>query len=297
MRFLFVDRILHSSPGKLIRGIKHITPDDHFLIPHDSNRYCFASSLIGEALGQLAAWNVMEYLNFTKRPVAGVVASATLHRPAFVGDTLLLESVIDDLDDAAVRYHSSAYVGNTLVFTVDGALGPLLPMSDFIDESDVRRQYAEIYRPEDGPRRDSLLTETLSLLPYEPRPASALMSFDAIIENVPGVGLKAIKKITRASAFFPDHFPNKPVLPMTVLLECKLHLAKKFMHDSGFQDYQVRMLRRIKMNEFVFPGDVVSCHLTLKQHDEQNLILQFLSEVDSKRVCVMELHCTRTSAN
>ena len=147
MRFLFVDRILQSSPGERIEGLKHITADDYYLSSDGDGQLYFTSSLVGETLGQLAAWNVMEHCDFTKRPVAGVVAKATLHRPAYVGETLRLESIIDSLDDVVVQYHSIARVGDEVVFTVDGALGPLLPMDDFIERDVIRRQFSQINRP------------------------------------------------------------------------------------------------------------------------------------------------------
>ena len=50
----------------------------------------------------------------------------------------------------------------------------------------------------------------------------------------PGISLIAEKRVTRAAPYFPDHFPNKPVLPMTVLLECKLNLAREFIARAGY---------------------------------------------------------------
>ena len=97
MRFLLVDRILELSPLQWVRGIKHITRDDHYLCNDEQGTLCFIPSFIGEAIGQLAAWNVMSCNDFTLRPVAGVVSSSSLHRPAYLGDTLLLEAVIDEV--------------------------------------------------------------------------------------------------------------------------------------------------------------------------------------------------------
>ncbi len=295
MRFLFVDRILHSVQGEWIRGIKHVTADDFYLTLSESGTYQFIPSLIGETLGQLAAWNVMEALDFAKRPVAGVAARAVVHKPVYVGETLLLESYIDSLDDTAVQYHSIARVENDIVFTVDGALGPLLPMNDFIDDSVIRQQYAEINRPGEwlSPQFNSFVETAKS--PFQQigeweRGKALSFTFDAIIKCEPGVQLSAIKRVTRAAPYFPDHFPNKPVLPMTVLLECQLNLAKVFLKQSSFKHaYRISELRRIKMNEFVYPGDIVICHLSVKRQEDQELVLSFRSEVDGKRVCVMEL--------
>lgn len=289
MRFLFVDQILQLSPGKLARGVKHITRDDSYLCQDEQGRSCFIPSLIGETLGQLAAWNVMFTNDFTLRPVAGVVASARLHRPAYVGESLLLESVIESLDSTAVQYNSVAYVGNETIFSINGALGPLLPMADFIDEQDVRCQFAEINRPGDWPQSQNLLSN-LEWVSAQTVLSSTSMVFDHILDSKPGVSLTAEKRVTRAAPYFADHFPNNPVLPMTVLLECKLNLAREFIARASFdQHYQVSELHRIKMNGFVQPGAVVICHLKVKEHNSQQLILNYRSEVGGKRVCVLDL--------
>ena len=293
MRFLFVDRILQLTPGEVVRGIKHITQDDYYLCRDAQGKACFMPSLIGETLGQLAAWNVMLSHDFKLRPVAGVVSSVHWYREALVGETLLLESFTDALDDTAVQYHSVASIGDEPVFRIEGALGPLLPMGDFIDESIVRRQFDEVNRPGDWA---SCVLASSSTLSDVDAPSHQLdidphcTSFDRIIINEPGISLSAEKRITRAAPYFPDHFPNKPVLPMTILLECKCNLAREFVARAGFeQRYQLQGMRKIKMNVFVQPGDVVTTHLTVKKQDEQELVLSFRSEVEGKRVCVLDM--------
>ncbi|MFC3908630.1 3-hydroxyacyl-ACP dehydratase FabZ family protein [Legionella dresdenensis] len=288
MRFLFVDRILEMIPGKLVRGIKHITADDVYLTSDHRGYACFAPSLIGETLGQLAAWNVMLSNDFTRRPVAGVVSSARMHRPAYVGDMLLLESIIDELDGQAVQYHSTAWVGGEEVFSIDGALGPLLPMADFIDSEQIRAQFAEIDRAGDW-QTASQIPAAQELVPFSQIAMHIPLQFDRVVQCTPGQSISAEKRVTRSAAYFPDHFPRKPVLPMTVLLECKRNLAQTFLQKSGLADnYQVSELRKIKMNEFVMPGDVVQSHAVVQQHNEQELVLRYRSEVNGKRVCVVD---------
>ena len=290
MRFLFVDRIIQSSPGEFIRGVKHITKDDTCLTRDKQGRPCFISSLIGETLGQLAAWNVMAHNNFTLRPVAGVVASARLCRPAYVGETLLLESYIDAVDDTAVQYHSIARVGAEPVFIIEGALGPLLPMEDFISSEEIQAQYAEIYRPGDWELIASTTENALPELIRSDLVQCTAMTFDRIIDFIPGESIRAEKRITRAAPYLPDHFPKKPVLPMTVLLECIQQLADQFLVEASLENqYQINELRRIKMNVFVQPGDVLICSMKIKQQTEDELVLICLSEVDGKRVCVVEV--------
>lgn len=291
MRFLFVDRIVESSPGQLVRGMKHITSDDIFLTVDEHKRPCFIPSLIGETLGQLAAWNVMEHQGFTHRPVAGIVARASLHRPAYVGETLLLESFIEHLDDQAVQYRGVARVGHEPVFSLEGALGPLLPMNDFIDSNVVQQQFAEINHPGDW---SVISMESSPVLPDDLIMNLALptvsMTFDRISSSQPGVSLTAQKRITSAAPYFPDHFPKRPVLPLTVLLECKINLAREFIARAGYvESYSISELRKIKMKGFVQPGDVIECGVTVKQHTEEELILAYCSEVAGKRVCVVDV--------
>jgi 3-hydroxymyristoyl/3-hydroxydecanoyl-(acyl carrier protein) dehydratase len=118
----------------------------------------------------------------------------------------------------------------------------------------------------------------------------AKMLFDRVFDSEPGVRLRAEKRVSRAAPYFPDHFPNKPVLPMTVLLECKLNLVREFLSQAQFSTpYFVRELRKIKMNEFIYPGDVVITTLSVKKQDADGLVLSFRSEVDGKRVCVLDM--------
>ena len=290
MRFLFVDRITDIVPGVFARGLKHVTRDDYYVNQDHHGAWCFVPTLMGEALGQLAAWNVMMSNGFVARPVAGIAAKAALLRPVYVGETLILEAHIDALDDTVVQYHGDAFVGEEMVFRLEGAFGPLLPMTDFVDEAVVRRQFDEINRP--GPvcfndyfSLGKVYDEDLSLISHAPR-----MMFDRVIDSEPGVRMKAVKCISRAAVYFPDHFANKPVLPMTVLLACFLNLAETFIVSAGFTGrYVCREMRRVKMNGFIYPGDIFVGMMTLKHQTEREFFLTCRCEVLDQRVGVMEL--------
>lgn len=293
MRFLFVDRILGITPGQSIRGLKHITHDDVYLYRDVRDQYFFMPAMIGETLGQLAAWAVMLQCDFKKRPVAGVASSVRPLRHVYVGETLLLESFIDSLDESVVNYHSVARVNDEVVFTIDGALGPLLPMENFIDEAVVRRQFGEINRPGEW-HNIGLTGEYNVLLPNQSPRMTIPLLFDRVIASDPGVSLKASKRITRVAPYFHDHFPNKPVLPMTVLIECQLSLIREFLNRAGFgagfaKHYRIQELCRIKMSDFVYPGDQIACNLTVKHHNEDELVLHFRTEINGRRIGVMDV--------
>jgi len=299
MSFLFVDRIIKMDPGKSIQGIKQVTWDDTYLMPDESGAAVFAPSFIGETLGQLAAWNVMAFYDFKFRPVAGIVASTRLNRQARPGDTILLESIIDDLDEAAVCYHSTASINQDIAFTIEGAIGPLLPMEQFIDEATVRQQFAEIYRPYDDILQQYITHSVPAhslLLGAPPQVTShRALCFDQCQVIEPGQHWCAHKLITRAASYFPDHFPKNPVLPMTVLLQCKINLARQFIASINLPStYVVHELRKIKMNEFVHPGDEIVTHLKLKSQTDDELILNYRSEVAERRVCVVDIVLKRS---
>ena len=286
MRFLFVDRVLECTPEVSIHGIKHITADDYYLCQDDHGRTCFIPSLVGETLGPLAAWNVMVACDFAQRPVAGVCASAKFQRSAYVGETLLLEAFIDSLDSEMVAYHATARVGDQVVCTLEGSLGPLLPVHDFIDPQFARRQWAEINRPAVGLVLENTVGEHL----FSKKVVNHQMTFDRLCSIEPLVGCVAEKCLTRAAEYWPDHFPNKPVLPLTVLLECKRNLARSFLERSGLSDFSVlHEVRKIKMHAFILPGDNIICTVKIKHIDDQHVILIFRSDVAGKKVCVLEM--------
>jgi hypothetical protein len=76
---------------------------------------------------------------------------------------------------------------------------------------------------------------------------------------------------------------------LTVLLEAKLNLAQEFLARSKLPAYQVQEVRKVKMNDFVHPGDTLVSQLRLKQHNPEQCILSFRSEVEGQRVCLLEV--------
>lgn len=298
MRFVLIDQILYSDPGRRIQGIKHVGVDDYYLTRDKAGNFTYIHALVGEILGQLAAWSVMQATDFKQRPVAGIVDEVEFHRPAALGETLWVDVTIDELDAEAVLYHGHVQVGSEILFRLQGALGPLLAMEELVEEAVARNQFKDIYRPVS---EHALCFETEAARHHPERiqrscmdPTTVLhhprMTYDWIQDFEAGRFLKAIKAISYAAVFFSDHFPNKPVLPMTVLLECQLNLADDFLSLSAFaSNYRVSSMRKIKMNRFIHPGNVVLCELKLKKQDETELVLSFQNSIDGKRVAVMDL--------
>ena len=279
MGFLFVDEISHLDPGKCISGIKYVRPDEPYLYRTREGIDALLPVIIGETLGQLGAWCVMCAQDFTHRPVAGIVSSVHVYGDAPVGSTLVLETEIDSLLEDAMQYHATASLEGKPVFTIESAIGPLLPMQMFVSQQEVRSQFAQIYQPE-CPR--ALKAPGLRDAYYPHTVFDKISSFEA------GVSVVAEKTIDPSAPYFTDHFPLKPVLPMTILLNCKLMLASLFIKRSFpdlYPHFKLLSMQRIKMKEFVSPGALITTRMTVKEQTDLEILLDFQSLVADKCVC------------
>lgn len=283
MSFLFVDRILSNDPGKHITGIKHVTSDDTYLLD-DRHGVHFMPALIGETLGQLGAWSVIDAGNYQHRPVAGVASNVEVFAPARIGDTIFLETTINHWDDTAVEYHAVASVNDQVIFKIGQALGPMMALDEFSDAAQVRREFAMINRPGEY---HSLATSTETALAQRVD-ASRYANFDHQIEFEPGERAVACKLVSKSAAYFPDHFARKPVLPLTILLQAKTQFMQQFLFDSTQKQWQLQRFRKIKMSEFVQPGDCVRTELKVNALSDTEATITLSSYVHERRVCIAQ---------
>lgn len=277
MKYLFVDKITQLDSGKTTKGIKTITKDEFYTIVSSKweDKTIFLPSLIGEALGQLTALNVMQAVNFTKRPVAGVVSKATVKRPVFVGETLVMQSQIDHMDNDLVEYHGSVHVNDEEIFTLKSALGPLLPMDDFVEPEKAKAQF------------NLLMDNGYEINDQENFSSTILnLNYDKQIEFNAGKNFIVEKYIAKNDPFFQEHFPNKPVLPMTMLLEFMRFAGELFLQKSGFTgNFYMSEFKKAKMSDFITPNNMITLSLQLRSIDEDSALLNFSTFVQDKRVC------------
>lgn len=281
MRFLFVDYIESSINGKYISGYKTITKDTGYFYENDG-KVCFLPSLVGEALGQLAALNVMATLDFAKRPVAGIASKVNIYKPVYLGDKIFLEAFIDTLDNDCVQYHAKAQVDNVLVFEIDNALGPLLPMEDFVDKTSIIEYYHSMYTAPNLCTKEDSSNLPCDLF-FSPFFDYDTFTFDSLNAHISGT-------IPANLICFKDHFPKKPVLPMTLLIAniidvttymlLQAYPEKKFTLDS---------IRKIKMNQFISPKDSINCKLFIKLDNEKLDLVHAQCILNDKRICVLDI--------
>jgi 3-hydroxymyristoyl/3-hydroxydecanoyl-(acyl carrier protein) dehydratase len=286
--FHFVDRIVELDPGKHALGVRHVTAADPFLLPRDGGP-CLLSCIVGEALGQLGAWNVMAANGFTLRPVAGIARNVRILGEVRPGDAILLDTTIDSVDDEVVRYHAVGSVRGEKVMVLGEGLGPFLPLEQFNDPSEVRGHFDRIHRPGE-------VAEVLEVAPEAGNDSSGdpeWLAFDEILSRDAGREIAASKRIDGEWPFFADHFPRKPVYPMSLLLECILRLGDELLpgDDSTGGPNRLRPgnICRVKMSRFVEPGHTVVVRAKVEKDRGAGVRVAFRCEMDGKRVLVADV--------
>jgi 3-hydroxymyristoyl/3-hydroxydecanoyl-(acyl carrier protein) dehydratase len=236
--YSFVDRIDEFVPGRRASG--------RYAIPRALD--AFASSLVAEAIGQLAAWCAMDAIDFRGRPVAGLATETRFFRDAQPGDTLELVADLHECSDEAVAYDGYASVDGARIVELVDCLGPMLPVSDFDDPAALRARLALL---RDGGAQPGRF-RGVDAIPCD------------IVERVAGRELRARVDVPQNAAFFGDHFPRRPVFPATLLLDTKIRLALDVAREAA-NGSRVKPSRitHVKMRSFIVPSQRLDVEIKL----------------------------------
>jgi 3-hydroxymyristoyl/3-hydroxydecanoyl-(acyl carrier protein) dehydratase len=225
--FSFVDRITAFEAGVRARA--------EFAVP--STVGAFASCLVAEAVGQLAAWVAMAKVSFRGRPVAALANETRFHGEVRPGDLIELGVEIESCDDDAVAYAGWARVNGALVIELQDCLGPMLPVEEFDSPTALAARFELLRGQGATPGR------------FQGVVAPRILAGD----SVPGESVSATLQVPTSAPFFADHFPRRPVFPATLLLDAQIGLAMALTAPGA---RPVRMTH-VKMRSFIAPGDVL----------------------------------------
>jgi 3-hydroxymyristoyl/3-hydroxydecanoyl-(acyl carrier protein) dehydratase len=103
----------------------------------------------------------------------------------------------------------------------------------------------------------------------------------------PGKGATAVRFLSGREEYLADHFPRKPVLPLSLLLESLLQLGQRLLEGCD-PPYVPIAVRKIKMKRFVEPGSSLVAKLRVKEQNADEALLKFFCELDGARVCAGE---------
>jgi len=118
---------------------------------------------------------------------------------------------------------------------------------------------------------------------------------DRVIEVDSGKTLTAIKNVSRNEPFFEGHFPQLPVFPGVLMLECIAQasaILASLMIDataSGKNLYLFAGVDKARFRSPVEPGDQLVIDITLGAHRRDLWRCSGLITVDGKTVCTSDV--------
>ncbi|MEO8426114.1 MAG: hypothetical protein ABI651_03285 [Verrucomicrobiota bacterium] len=257
--FSFVDRIIPVHDGRRIRG--------RYTIP--SEVVDFPLALVGEAVGQLAAWAAMAAVNFDRRPVAGLAGSIELLLAPRAGQVLELAADLENVDVESVEYSGTAHLDGRLVIRLQDCVGPMVPLADFDDPQALRNRFEELCQ--NGAEPGSF--------PGLPRMTLERVGGDA------GRCASATFHVPSDALLFADHFPRRPVFPGSLLMHLNLQLgaalASEISPPAGRQ-WVAGTVLDMKLRSFIPPGAALQLEAVLKQqaHDSASLTIETRTSKD-----------------
>jgi len=241
--FTFVDRITELQPGSKVCG--------RYAIP--SGIEGFPLSLVGEAVGQLAAWAAMTATQFEYRPVAGVAGTIELLSPVRPGQVLELAAKLESVDTEAVAYDGIASVNGTPVLRLQNCVGPMMPLADFDDPQGVRECFALLCSGGAAPGGFGGVPD----LPLERTGHES------------GQWIRGRLQVPASAVLFSDHFPRRHVFPGSLLMEMNLKLAAAMASELPTPDergrWTILKVSDMKLRAFVGPGESLDIEARLTQ--------------------------------
>ncbi len=241
--FSFVDRVASVQDGRQIRG--------RYAIPAGLQEFPLA--LVGEAVGQLAAWAAMAAMDFGQRPVAGLAGSIELVREPSAGQVLELAADLEHVDAESVEYSGTAHVDGALVIRLKDCVGPMMALADFDDPQALRTRFEALCRTGAGGRGFPGLPQ----LKFERTGGDA------------GRSVSASFQVPSEAPLFADHFPRRPVFPGSLLMHLNLQLGAVLASEippPARGRWGPETIRDMKLRAFIAPGATLQLAAKLKHH-------------------------------
>ena len=248
MRFLFVDRITQIS-ARHIAGEKRFSLAEPMRFTDANGRIRLRQGLVAEAIGQLASWLALKENDFSGRPVFLFADAIHVRLPVGLGEKVLLESQVDQMDEESFRFSGRAFVKGQLVQEIRDCSGYFMPLDKLEDPERCRQRFASL-------TSGGLLLDGCEGNAYE------MQSFIKDYAENEG-GVLAQIAIPEDAPFFADHFPRFPVTPIVVLNELISLVASRFLTKSEITKLVPESITSIKIKSFVRPGEEFAVKLRL----------------------------------
>ena len=249
--FSFVDRMTSVQRDAPICG--------SYTIP--ANLDAFPLALVGEAVGQLAAWAAMAAVDFRCRPVAGIAGKIEFMAPVQPGQVVELCVNMESVDEEAAAYAGFARVGRVPLIRLEHCVGPMVRVDDFDDPQALRQRFAVLCGPGANP----------GVFPGLPAFELEAISGDC------GRRKHATLQVPAAAPFFGDHFPRRPVFPGSLLMDASLKLAKCLAAEIPppvrGRAWTIHAVSDLKLRTFIPPGTALEMEARFQESAETTAVL------------------------
>ena len=96
---------------------------------------------------------------------------------------------------------------------------------------------------------------------------------DSIVAWTPGERAKAVKNVSLSEDFFDDHFPLKPIMPGTLIIEGMAQLSGLLLEESMLAARRkikalLSLVEKAKFRTPVYPGSQIEYHCDILQINE-----------------------------
>jgi 3-hydroxymyristoyl/3-hydroxydecanoyl-(acyl carrier protein) dehydratase len=264
--FSFVERIASFQQGSHIRG--------QYTIPRQLDG--FPLSLVGEAIGQLAAWGSMSLVDFEYRPLAGLAGQIKLLSSPRPGERVELEANLEKVDEESVEYTGRAFADGRPVVELLDCVGPMVPVVDFDDPVALRRRFDQLRR------EDSTLPGVAEL------PSFTLERTGGEL----GQSASATFQVPTSAPMFEDHFPRRPVFPGSLLMHLNLQLGAPLLSELPAPPngrWIVESMVDMKLRSLIPPGTSLQLSARVKHRPEAPPRLAFETRVNQELIATAGL--------
>jgi 3-hydroxymyristoyl/3-hydroxydecanoyl-(acyl carrier protein) dehydratase len=272
MGFNFIDKITTFESQKLAKGIKIISSSEK---PYFANENKLYPMMLIEAIGQLNAWITMEMNNFQVRPIAILYGELNLYDTAELGDQLIIETELKRFDEGTSLFDGRVMLNDKILVEVIDAAGSFLDIENFA--------FPDVYQTMFENLKMASSVKTLAK-PIEQM--DRLFDYDHV-EQIEDNKIIATKHISGSYGFFKDHFPKKPILPISILLQNNVELGKLMLEKKGLAVNKIKhiQLNNIKMRDFISPGSLLTTSIELLDQGANQITCKIDNTVNDKIVC------------
>lgn len=126
--------------------------------------------------------------------------------------------------------------------------------------------------------------EIMTLLPNR----YPTLFIDRVDELVPGESITCVKNTSVNEEFFQGHFPDNPLMPGVLIIETLSQAASILIlktEDNSQKAVSLQSVDRAKFRHVVFPGDVLTVNVTVREATADTVKVNCEGTVDNQTAC------------